>query len=528
MAEVAGTTPRAAIVFIGFMGAGKSAAARAAAERLGVEAHDSDVLIEAETGERIADIFAREGEGEFRAREREVILPLLGRAASSEEPFVVALGGGAVEAAEVREALAGHLCVWCDVDEATAWERSSEDDTRPLAADRGGFSRRFEARAPVYRALARAILPAGAREAARGAAPWLVAMLGEPGTRMAWAEADGGGYPAIVGEGAIGTLEAARGAAAGTVPDRLFCVADGAALSRHESLLPPRQATVEVEGAESSKTLAEAERVLTSLAEAGARRDDGVLAFGGGVAGDLAGFVAATYQRGIPVIQAPTTLVAQVDSAYGGKTGVDLPAAKNYVGAFHQPSAVLADPRVLSTLPAEELAAGFVEVLKTALLAGGELWDRVRSLDGLDPSRLGDVIFDCARTKIEVVASDERDSGRRAILNLGHTVGHGIEAATGYARYRHGEAVGLGLLAALRLSDAGELRSEVEALLEAHGLPTRLDPSVDTDAVMEAIGRDKKATAEGVGFVLLSEPGRPRWGERVDADRVRACVEELR
>ena len=175
---------------------------------------------------------------------------------------------------------------------------------------------------------------------------------------------------------------------------------------------------------------------------------------GGGVVGDLAGFCAATYQRGIDVVQVPTTLVAQVDSAYGGKTGVDLPEAKNYVGAYHQPAAVLTDPATLATLPPAELAAGFVEVIKTALIAGGSLWERVRAIDELDPADLDELIFACARTKLEVVAADERDAGPRQVLNLGHTVGHAIEAATGYRRYRHGEAVGLGLLAALRLSSA--------------------------------------------------------------------------
>jgi shikimate kinase / 3-dehydroquinate synthase len=227
-------------------------------------------------------------------------------------------------------------------------------------------------------------------------------------------------------------------------------------------------------------------------------------------------------------VQAPTTLVAQVDSAYGGKTGVDLPEAKNYVGAYHQPIAVLADPSVLRTLPGEELAAGFVEVLKTGLIAGDPLWERVRQIETLDPVTLEDVIFECARTKIAVVAADERDSGQRAVLNLGHTVGHAIEAATGYSRYRHGEAVGLGLLAALRLSGADGLRTEVEGLLASHGLPVSLDPAISVDDVVEAIGRDKKRTAEGIGFVLLEEPGRPRWGESVEPDRVRAAVEELR
>jgi shikimate kinase/3-dehydroquinate synthase len=207
---------------------------------------------------------------------------------------------------------------------------------------------------------------------------------------------------------------------------------------------------------------------------------------------------------------------------------VDLPEAKNYVGVYHQPIAVLADPTVLETLPREELAAGFVEVLKTGLIAGDPLWERVRQIDALDPATLGDVIFACARAKIAVVAEDERDSGRRAVLNLGHTVGHAIEAATAYARYRHGEAVGLGLLAALRLSGADELRTEVEGLLASHGLPVSLDAAVSVDDVIEAIGRDKKRTSEGIGFVLIERPGEPRWGESVDPDRVRAAVEELR
>ena len=184
-------------------------------------------------------------------------------------------------------------------------------------------------------------------------------------------------------------------------------------------------------------------------------RADHVVALGGGVVGDLAGFCAAIYQRGVPVVRVPTTLLAQVDSSIGGKTGVDLPEAKNYVGAYHLPAGVVTDTGTLASLPGEELAAGFVEVLKTALLAGGDPWERVRALETLDPGAMGDIVFDCALHKAEVVAADERDSGRRQSLNLGHTVGHAIEAASGYRRYRHGEAVGLGLLAALRLCGCG-------------------------------------------------------------------------
>jgi 3-dehydroquinate synthase len=516
------------LVFIGFMAAGKSRAAQAVAERLGLGVIDTDELLERELGEPIGAFFEREGEQEFRRREERLVVSVLDALAAQVggPSSVVSLGGGAVERVAVQRALAQHLPVWCDVGEEVAWQRASGSG-RPLAVDREEFSTLFAARRPTYEKLSRAILPSAARDAGHLAAPWLAAMQGAPGIRMAWAESESGSYPAAVGEGAIGLLDDAREAVPDELPTRIFCVADTVVLERHGRLLPGCAATIEVEGMESSKTIAEAERVLRDLAAAGARRDDSVLAFGGGVVGDLAGFCAATYQRGVPLVQAPTTLVAQVDSAYGGKTGVDLPEAKNYVGAYHQPIAVLADPRVLRTLPAEELAAGFVEVVKTGLIAGGELWDRVRSMEVIDPASLEDVIFACARVKVGVVAADERDAGQRAVLNLGHTVGHAIEAATGYSRYRHGEAVGLGLLAALRLSDADGLRSEVEAILASHGLPISLDPSVDVRRVVEAIARDKKATEEGVGFVLLSEPGQPRWGERVEPDRVRAAVEEL-
>jgi shikimate kinase/3-dehydroquinate synthase len=517
------------LVFIGFMAAGKTRAAQAAAERLGLGLIDTDALLESELGEPIATFFEREGEQEFRRREERLVVSVLDALAGQVggPSSVVALGGGAVERVAVQRALSQHLPVWCDVDEEIAWDRASGSG-RPLAVDREEFARLFAARRPTYERLARAILPSEARVAAAAAAPWLAALQGVPAVRMAWAESASGAYPAAVGEGAVGLLGAAMEAIPDALPARIFAVADTLVLERHGRLLPRREATIEVEGAESSKTISEAERVLRQLADAGARRDDCILAFGGGVVGDLAGFCAATYQRGVPLIQAPTTLVAQVDSAYGGKTGVDLPEAKNYVGAYHQPIAVLADPTVLATLPGEELAAGFVEVLKTGLIAGGELWERARQIEVLDPGTLGEVIFECARTKIAIVADDERDSGRRAVLNLGHTVGHAIEAATRYSRYRHGEAVGLGLLAALRLSGADSLRTEVEGLLASHGLPVSLDRGVSVDQVIEAIGRDKKQTSEGLGFVLLERPGEPRWGESVEPDRVRAAVEELR
>jgi 3-dehydroquinate synthetase/shikimate kinase len=513
------------IVFTGFMAAGKSEAGRAAAEALGAPFLDADVLLEERLGEPIADFFAREGEEAFRAHESELVRKLLGH-----REAVVALGGGAIENQELPGLLSGAVTAWCQVSEEDAWERAQAQGGRPLAGDREEFSRRYSERLPLYEQAATAVLPEGGAAAGAEAAPWLAALRGKSGMRLAWARSASGSYPAVVGPGAISLV-------AEVDPDRRrFAIADREVFTRHADLLPELEAVIQLEGGEERKTLTEAEVLLRALAEMHARRDDVVLAFGGGVTGDIAGFVAATYQRGTPVIQLPTTVVAQVDSAYGGKTGVDLPAGKNYVGAYHQPVAVLADPETLATLPPQEIAAGFVEVLKTGLLAGGPLWELVRDIDfiGLvtasddqSAAMLAEIVFACARTKIEVVASDERDGGRRAVLNLGHTVGHAIETVTEYRRYRHGEAIGLGLLAALRLSGADDLRQQVRSALEAHGLPTALDSSVSTDEVIEATAHDKKATREGIGFVLLAEPGEPRWGQQVDPASLRSAVSEL-
>ncbi len=304
---------------------------------------------------------------------------------------------------------------------------------------------------------------------------------------------------------------------------RAFCVTDETVGPLYAQLLEPLAATIAIAPGEEHKTLAGAQRVWEGLVDASMTRRDHVVALGGGVVGDLAGFCAATFQRGAPVVQVPTTLVAQVDSAYGGKTGVDLPRAKNYVGAYHQPSGVLVDPDTLDSLPAQELAAGYAEVLKTALIAGGELWARVAAGEPVDEQ----TILACARTKLAVVGEDERDAGRRQVLNLGHTLGHALETVTGYRRYRHGEAVALGLLAALALSGLPELRAQVRELLEAHGLPVRLDADIDPEAVAQATWRDKKRTGDRVPFVLVRAPGDVRTGAHVAAGDVLAALAEL-
>jgi shikimate kinase/3-dehydroquinate synthase len=506
------------IIFIGFMGAGKSTALKAA-RAAGLETIEIDALMERELGMPIADAFEREGEEAFRAREADVVGSLL----EGADGGAIALGGGSILSERVRAAMERHLVVWLQVDAAEAWRRIAHSD-RPLATSQADVERLLSARLPLYETLADAIVQAGDRNVVARALPSIRLLSEMPeGTRMLWATSASGEYPVYVGRG---LLDAA--VANWPLSGRRFCVTDFAVGPLYAGRLEPLAGTVRVKPGEGAKTMEGAERVLSELARDGVTRADHIVALGGGVVGDLAGFCAHLYQRGVPVVQVPTTLVAQVDSAYGGKTGVDLPEGKNYAGAFHLPAAVITDTAALATLPPIELAAGFAETLKTGLLAGGALWERVRSIEAIDPTDLDDVVFACARYKCGVVAGDERDSGLREVLNLGHTVGHAIEAASGYGLYRHGEAIGLGLLASLRLSDAPGLRDEVEEILRSHKLPTALAPEVGVEETLAALRRDKKRTADGVGFVLLSEPGEPRTGQLLDPDRVRVAVEELR
>jgi shikimate kinase / 3-dehydroquinate synthase len=491
------------------MGAGKSTGARALAAELGAEALDSDRELERRLGEPVESFFDREGEHSFRAREEELVLELLAR----EDAPVVALGGGALGSERVREALAPHTVVHLEVEPGEAWRRASGKG-RPLARDQGRFAQLHGDRVGLYESVADAVLPPGERDAVRRALPALRALESAPaGTRLVWASSASGDYPVFLGRGLIGAnFLYPRGGRRLVVTDENVARAQPFDGDEWIVVMP----------GEEHKSIHGAEFALRALAQAGAERGDLVVAVGGGVVGDLAGFCAAVYQRGMRHVQVPTTLVAQVDSAYGGKTGVDLPEGKNYVGAFHQPSAVICDPAALETLPPEELSAGYPEVVKTALIAGGPLWARVRQGGEVDE----DTILGCIRTKLAVVAEDERDAGRRQVLNLGHTVGHAIEAATGYTRYRHGEAVALGLLVALRLSGREPLRAEVAELMAAHGLPQTFTGAT-TEVVLELVERDKKRAGGRVPFVLVEAPGDVTAGHHVDAAALRAAVEEV-
>ena len=294
----------------------------------------------------------------------------------------------------------------------------------------------------------------------------------------------------------------------------------GVCLSRVEASF--RTAGVEVyniivDAGERAKSISQASQLYSRLFDMNMRRCDTVCALGGGVVGDLAGFVASTYMRGIGLIQIPTTLLSQVDSSIGGKVGINIEKAKNYVGSFYQPDIVITDPDLLRTLPPEQLSEGLAEVVKYTLLSGEDFFVALEAsharFQGLDMAFVEPVVRRCIEYKLAVVSEDERDRGRRAVLNLGHSVGHGIEAAGRYGAYSHGQAVALGLLAALQLShevlqlDTG-YRDRLRVLLEALGLPVRLE-GVDTAEVLSAMASDKKADDTSANMVLLRELGEP-------------------
>lgn len=497
-----------ALVFAGFMGAGKSSAARAVAAELGVPALDSDHEIERELGEPIESWFDRNGEAAFRKVEEDVVLRLLER----PDLRVLALGGGSLGAERVQEALRRHVVVYLDVDTESAWHRCG--GSRPLARDRNRFEQLHEERRPLYEELADAWLPAAERQTVRAALPALAALArAKARAKLLWGTSASGDYPVFFGHGLVaeGFFHPGDG--------RRFALSDENVARLHRLEGDWQHA---IPAGEEAKTPQQATDVLRAMATAGVTRADVLAAVGGGVVGDIGGFCAAVYQRGIRWVGVPTTLVAQVDSAFGGKTAVDLPEGKNYMGVYHQPSAVIVDPDTLATLPREELAAGYAEVVKTALIAGGRLWARVRRGGEVDD----ETMLGCIQTKLSVVADDERDAGRRQVLNLGHTIAHAIESATGYARYRHGEAVALGLLGALRLSERPQLRDEVERLLAAHGLPTRLD-GVTPEQIVPFLERDKKRIGERVPFVLVDQPGVVTPGNELDPASAEAALREL-
>ncbi len=289
-----------------------------------------------------------------------------------------------------------------------------------------------------------------------------------------------------------------------------------------------------VPAGEKSKSLPVAEGLLEKMADAGLDRSSMVIALGGGVIGDLAGFVAAIYFRGIPYIQIPTTVLAQVDSSIGGKTGVNLATGKNLVGSFHQPRAVFADVSTLQTLPEREFNEGFAEVIKHAIIRDAALFEKLQSFDRSNIDDLTSIIRRNIEIKAAIVSQDEMETlGLRALLNFGHTIGHGIENAAGYGNLLHGEAISLGIVAAARLSvaKAGMPPTDldaIEALLIRFQLPTRLPSNISTDSILTALQKDKKFSAGQIRFVLSPGIGDAFLSSSIGMEDIRREIEALR
>ena len=457
------------------MGAGKSTLGPEVAERLGRPFIDLDRELEQDLGTTIPEFFEQRGEAEFRLQEERHAIAAL----RLPDPAVIALGGGAVQTPSIRHELRDRtFTVLLEVDPDTAWQRSAGGD-RPLARDESEFHALYERRRELYDEVADAhgydtddiVLAAAGVEVHAGALERLGSLV------------PGEGAVVLVCDPHVGGI---HGAAA-------------------QVALGPRLASVhEVPEGEAAKAAGVAERLWSELR---LDRDGTIVAVGGGSTTDVVGFVAATYLRGLSWVPVPTTLVGQVDAAVGGKTAIDLPQGKNLVGAFHWPVRAVVDPATLETLPEDERAEGMAEVVKTGLLAGEPLWKLPAT----------ELVRRCAAFKAGVCLRDPYDEGERAMLNLGHTFAHALEAAAEYEGVTHAQAVGLGLLAALRLS--GRETDVVDEVLAPK--PVR----VDRERAWSALRRDKKARAGELRLVLLREDG-PVLESRPDAE-VRAALDEL-
>ncbi len=519
----------APLFLVGFMAAGKTTVGRLLAQATQRRFIDLDDVI-AEQGEPVPELVARD-EAEFRRREAAALAHVI----ANGNDCVIATGGGcAAYGDNMMRMRAAGLVVALDVDLEIARVRAAGGPTRPLLAQEDRAAKLAAERAPAYRR-AHAVIdtrPRSLFEVMEAVADVELAWHRLPFARRdaTFVALDERSYPVVVHDRAIdGELVRTY---VGDATRTVIITDHNVGQHWQTSLiaaLGTAPSVLSLEPGEPSKSIAVFNRVCEALIQGGADRGTIVVALGGGVVGDLAGFVSATLFRGIPVIQLPTTVVAMTDAAIGGKTAIDLPAGKNLVGAFWQPRLVACGLEMLGTLPPRERRAGFGELWKYALLDGEALWQLVDTCtswaagtDDAIPPALHEVIQRSIAYKAAVVGRDEREvTGVRALLNLGHTVGHAIESATGL---HHGEAVGLGLIAAARVSAAlvgarGDLEAEITAALHRTGLPAELDPLL-TDDVLDRIKVDKKRIGDKVRFIAIREVGA--------CDPVEITVTELR
>ena len=523
----AAVRPPRPIALIGLPGTGKTTLGRLLAARLGWELRDTDEVIERSGGRTAARIIEEDGEAELRRREAEVVAGLL----AGPRPLVIACGGGLFTEEDARRTLLRDTWVVAlDAADATLVERLGAAADRPLL--RGDVARRLgELRRRREAAYGQAhlrldtgcTLPEAAVTAISRVADAIAVPLGEHA------------YPVVVGEGAADHLEMHLPAAS----RRVVVVADGRVepfARRLAVRLRERgrdASLVKLRGGEGVKSWTAAGRLIERLAGLGLGRRDALVAVGGGSVGDVAGFAAAAYCRGIAWVVVPTTLLAMVDSSIGGKTAVNLRAAKNMVGAFWQPASVWIDLDFLSTLPEAEYVPSLAEVVKYGVALDEGLFtalsDGANAILARRHDLLAPVIERCVGLKVGIVADDEREAGRRALLNYGHTCAHALEQASGY-RVAHGASVSVGMRVAAQLSELSGVAqpgvaARQDALLRALGLPLAVR-GLGLDRVKRAMARDKKVRQGQLQWVLLRTIGDALWGQTVPPALVSRALRE--
>jgi 3-dehydroquinate synthase len=524
------------LIITGFMGTGKTTVGRELARRLNRQFVDMDAEIETRTGKAIPRIFAENGEAAFRKIEAELCQGL-----AAQGGLVIATGGGTLIDQKNRERMMGSgtvIALSCSTDEIL--RRLGEKSDRPLldVAD---------PRAEIERLLAR-------RRAGYAAIPWQLdttgLSVGDVITRISEitgfiklsAHYPGGQYPIHIGSGLLAHIGGLLRVAGVTEGTRVAVVSNPAVAPLYSAQVADalhtagfHPFTCSVPDGERYKTLATVACLYEKLLRGGLNRADTVLSLGGGVTGDLVGFAAATYMRGVRLLQVPTTLLAMVDASVGGKTGVDLPLGKNLVGAFKQPCMVIIDPAVLATLPSEEIRCGLAEVIKHGVIADPGLLADLEKGDELisawwEGRHGAEWIAHALRVKIKVVEADPYERNRRAVLNLGHTIGHGLERVSSFD-LRHGEAVSIGMVAAARIAarlDKAEtgLIERLENILTAWGLPIRC-PSVKADDIWKAMSHDKKRHLDSMRWILPRAIGAVEIVDNVPPSIVKSVLYNL-
>ena len=507
------------LVLVGLMGVGKTTIGKRVASRLGLPFVDADAELERRSGQSVRELFSAAGEDGFRELESKLLDDLL----RAEEPTVIAAGGGVVVRQENRERLrrAPARVIYLHADPAFLASRVTRKDHRPLLDGddpAAALKRLADARDGWYREVADAVIDVQLHYASHDKpkakdriAAEIVSL--ERGITAVCVSLGDRTYDVLVGAGAIehlGSLLPAQARRAAIVTQASVGIDVDPGIEHQ---------VFTIRDGEAAKSLTTVEELCRQWARWGLTRGDVVVAVGGGVVTDTAGFAAAVYHRGVAVVHVPTTLLGMVDAAIGGKTGVNLPEGKNLVGAFWQPLAVVCDTDTLRSLPPRELRSGWGEVAKYHFLTD----------DDLDAMQEVERIAACVAIKADVVSSDEREAGTRAVLNYGHTLAHALETAGRYD-LRHGEAVGIGLVYAAvlakRLGRIDDARvGEHRRVVASYDLPTTLPDGVDLDEVVEVMRRDKKAL-DGLTFVLDGPNGVEVVSGLSETD-VRAALEDL-